>query len=135
MRAANFGVREKKTASVAGPNGACLTMRHGRKNGSPAVHRSPLRICAARAATAIARWCHRAFEASLRRHILRVTRNTQLRELSKLDDRLLKDIGISRDEAYPDRGRVTGNESPLLRGRPHDKPVEFVADFDLTGKP
>jgi uncharacterized protein YjiS (DUF1127 family) len=28
----------------------------------------------------------------------------QLRELGKLDDRQLKDIGISRDEACPDRG-------------------------------
>jgi uncharacterized protein YjiS (DUF1127 family) len=97
--------REKKTASVAGPNGSYLTVRHERKNRSPvSVRISPLRICAARAAAAIARWCHRAFEASLRRHILRVTRNTQLRELSKLDDRLLRDIGISRDEACPDRG-------------------------------
>lgn len=97
--------RETKTASVARPNGASLPVRHGRKNGSPlSVRTSPLRICVARAAAPIARWCHRAFEASLRRHILRVTRNTQLRELSKLDDRQLKDIGISRDEACPDRG-------------------------------
>jgi hypothetical protein len=51
----------------------------------------------------IVRWCHRAFEASLRRHILRATRNTPLRELSILDDGHLRDIRISRDEARPGR--------------------------------
>jgi uncharacterized protein YjiS (DUF1127 family) len=62
-----------------------------------------LRIYAERAAGTIARWCRSAFEASLRRHILRATRNAQLRELSELDDRLLKDIGISRHEADASR--------------------------------
>jgi uncharacterized protein YjiS (DUF1127 family) len=92
--------REKKTASVAGPNGASLPVRHDRENRSPVpVRRSTFRLCVARAGDSIARWCRRAFEASLRRHVLRVTRNTQLRELSGLDDRSLKDIGISRVEA------------------------------------
>jgi uncharacterized protein YjiS (DUF1127 family) len=96
--------REKKTASAAGPNGASFPVRHDGKNESPVSLRiSPWRICIARAAAPIARWCHRAFEASLRRHILRVTRNSQLRELAELDDRQLKDIGISRDEARTGR--------------------------------
>ena len=96
--------REKKTASAAGPNCASLPVRHDGKNGSPvSVRTSPWRTCVARVAAPIARWCHRAFEASLRRHILRVTRNAQLRGLAELDDRQLKDIGISRDEARTGR--------------------------------
>jgi uncharacterized protein YjiS (DUF1127 family) len=96
--------REEKTSSVVGANGASLTIRHRRESGSRvAARRSRFAIYAARAAAAIARWCHRAFEASLRRYILRATRNIQLRELAELDDRLLKDIGISRDEARTGR--------------------------------
>jgi uncharacterized protein YjiS (DUF1127 family) len=104
MRAVNFGVRDKKTASVAGPNDSSLTVRNRKKSGSPVpLRRSALQICVERAATTIASWCHGAFEASLRRHILRATRNTQLRELSDLDGRHLNEIGISRDEARPRR--------------------------------
>jgi uncharacterized protein YjiS (DUF1127 family) len=106
MRATNFGLRVKTTASVGRPNGASSAIRLGRESGSVASVRRPrLRIYAARAAATIVRWCRSAFEASLRRHILRATRNAQLRELSELDDRLLKDIGINRNEARPDRGR------------------------------
>jgi hypothetical protein len=54
-------------------------------------------------AETIVRWCHRAFEASLRRHILRATRNMPLREFSILDDGQLWDVGVSRDEARPGR--------------------------------
>jgi uncharacterized protein YjiS (DUF1127 family) len=101
--------------SVAGPNGASLTIRYrGEKETGMAGYRSPLRSRIARLTGELGRCYRRAFEASLKRHVLRAMRNARPTDLTVLDDRVLKDIGISRNEASHARTPGDRKDSPLL---------------------
>jgi hypothetical protein len=107
--------RGQTSASVVGPNGASLTIRYGgEKKTDMAVHRSLLRTYVARLTAKLGRCYRRAFEASLKRRVLRAMRNARPTDLSVLDDRVLKDIGIGRDEAKRDRTPGDRKGSPLL---------------------